>query len=217
MLAVVSRCSSALEEEGGRNLIAKERAPTVAEREHLARRRRTLSAALARSDDTALSQLIARHLVSYRGYGNDAAAAAMMLADYVEALRDLPMWAIEMALSNIKRGRVQVIKPLAGRQPTPDVIAAEARGARPIVRGEDGAMLARMSVLDIEAELSRLIRVLDATVYGQDTTPAERQIALARWAEIKRQMAAAAAMPEPIEPGPEPDPIPAAEKPEGEE
>jgi hypothetical protein len=214
MNAAVSRCSSALEEEHGKLLLVRERAPTDAERAGLTQRRQRLGRALVPAAPEDLAELLTRYFARFSSYGADAVSAAAKLQEYLEDLAGLPLWAVEMALRNIRQCKCQVAKAPPGKIATPDLIAQEARGARPIVRLDNGGMQSRMSLLDIEHEQSRLIRVLDATVYGQDTTPAERQIALARWAEIKRQMATAAAMPEPIEPGPEPDPIPAVEKPE---
>jgi hypothetical protein len=212
---VIASCSSAVEEEKhGQLLLAAERAPSLEARAALEKRRERLLSALVPARPEALLRQLGLLSGLFPSFGAGDEAVEMLLAAQVAVLSKLPLWAVEAAVLAFLGDTARTAWK-NDRAPTVTQIAAEARIVRPVVVLEDGRRDPRSTLIEVQEELGKVRRILGATVYGTETTPEQRQEALNRWAEIKRQMAAAAQMPEPLEPGPEPDPIPAAPQPEG--
>ena len=120
----------------------------------------------------ALHRSLTLLLASSREYGSlHPKDAALRLGLYIEALRDLPAWAVERARLIFGKGGWRCLWD-----------------GRDVPSSHDVAAECRHILLPIETELRRLDAVLDAELYDTGATDDDRANAVAHWETVKADM-----------------------------
>ena len=141
------------------------RAPAGEARAWLEARRSTLRASLVPTPGPELTRSLTLLLAASREYGRlTERASGLRLALYLEALADIPTWAVEQARKIFGKGPWHCLWDGQDVPSSSDVVAE-----------------CRHILLPIEAELARLDAVLDAEPYAAGASDDERVDAFDRW------------------------------------
>jgi hypothetical protein len=154
-----------------RYCVRRDRAVSTSERQQLSAVAERLSAQLAAASNPAhVDTVVTRVLLGFeqgRGRGDDE--NEVLIAEYVSALKDLPLAAIHAAAERFRSG--DTLLPWSKRfRPSPAEFAAETRGG----------------LIPLRTRLLHIRRVLEAEVYDVPTDAQREEVAKAAEAHLQR-------------------------------
>lgn len=156
----------------GRKIISAAHAPRGEARAALEGRRVELIASLKATPGEDLKDVLYALLATGETYGASGDETDIKVGLYAEALRDVPTWAVDQARQAFGRPGWK-----------------SGWNGRGIPQAHEVVSECRHIIQPIEAELYRIGQILDAEVVDLQTTPAEREQAIAAWAAIRAGIA----------------------------